>query len=428
MLPRDTASAVSLRSALRGDARTRLTAREEAGNFAAPAGQIKPPAAATATTETPSDNSDVNRSSSHSRRVHLSFARAPQPWHEGGHCTAGIGAGTRVLAVCAAHLSRPREGRPGEGFFAVAMAPVVTDSAQRGTRTTTTANQDGYGLLCRFVSRTLTASRAVDPEALCVVRGSLVWSLRVSITVLDASDGAVADAAALAALGAVLHLRRAAVEPRYGGATGESDPNSVTALAIRRGSAGEPLAVHHRPVNVSYALLGRGAVDSAAGMGGEHNDGSGDEEMPSSQQYGPFGDWRQDASVIALMDPCAAEESVADGALSVAVNALGEVCSMKKAGGIPLAAAQLVALVRQALPRAVELNHLLDYYIEADERETRNRLGTSSGMDFDASKRGDEAARQAEADAATAPPHPSMGRRTFGGLATFSTNGEPLAT
>ncbi len=61
--------------------------------------------------------------------------------------------------------------------------------------------------LGRVVERGLRESRAIDTEALCIVAGVKVWSVRVDIHVLD-HGGNLTDAASLATVAALLHFRR----------------------------------------------------------------------------------------------------------------------------------------------------------------------------------------------------------------------------
>ena len=59
----------------------------------------------------------------------------------------------------------------------------------------------------RVIERAIKQSRAVDTEALCIVPGEKVWSLRVDIRILD-DEGNVVDCACLAAMASLHHFRR----------------------------------------------------------------------------------------------------------------------------------------------------------------------------------------------------------------------------
>ena len=60
--------------------------------------------------------------------------------------------------------------------------------------------------LTRLLERAIRKSQAIDLEALCVVPAKGVWSVRCDITVMD-HRGNLTDAAILAALAALRHLR-----------------------------------------------------------------------------------------------------------------------------------------------------------------------------------------------------------------------------
>lgn len=59
----------------------------------------------------------------------------------------------------------------------------------------------------RVIERAIKQSRAVDTEALCIVPGEKVWSLRVDIRILD-DEGNVVDCACVAAMASLHHFRR----------------------------------------------------------------------------------------------------------------------------------------------------------------------------------------------------------------------------
>ncbi len=74
--------------------------------------------------------------------------------------------------------------------------------------------------LARLVERGLRQSRAIDEEALCVIAGRKVWSLRVDIHVLD-HCGNLTDVCCLAALGALMAFRRPEVSVTADGSGSE---------------------------------------------------------------------------------------------------------------------------------------------------------------------------------------------------------------
>jgi exosome complex component RRP45 len=110
---------------------------------------------------------------------------------------------TRVMATVSAELIAPFPDRVNEGFleinsFVSPMASPLYDSGR---------TSDLGAHVTSVIDRGLKDTRAVDLEALCVVAGSKVWSVRCDVTVLD-HDGNIVDAAMLAAIGSLLHFRK----------------------------------------------------------------------------------------------------------------------------------------------------------------------------------------------------------------------------
>lgn len=59
----------------------------------------------------------------------------------------------------------------------------------------------------RIVERGLKQSQCIDTEALCIIAGEKVWSVRIDIHVLD-DYGNLIDACAMAAAAALHHFKR----------------------------------------------------------------------------------------------------------------------------------------------------------------------------------------------------------------------------
>merc|ERR1719253_529637 len=91
---------------------------------------------------------------------------------------------TRALAVCTGEIVVPPPERPNEGriSFHVEFGPIASPSFEVGrpsAKATAVSN---------FVERLIKGSRAIDAEALCIVGGQKVWSIRVDVRALD-DDG-----------------------------------------------------------------------------------------------------------------------------------------------------------------------------------------------------------------------------------------------
>ena len=94
-----------------------------------------------------------------------------------------------------------------------------------------------------MIERILKGSRAIDTEALCIVGGQKVWSIRVDIRAIN-DDGNLLDACSVAALCGLLHFRKEAV----------ITTGTDTEVLKEQDREPVPLSVHHMPVPVSFAL------------------------------------------------------------------------------------------------------------------------------------------------------------------------------
>ncbi|CAK0891677.1 unnamed protein product [Prorocentrum cordatum] len=248
-----------------------------------------------------------------SRRCGLKFGA------EHGEVEVTFGA-TRALAVCSGEIVPPAPERPNEGRLSFhvdfgPMASPIFDLGRPSPQATSVAN---------FVERLLRGSRAVDAEALCIVGGQKVWSIRVDIRALD-DDGNLADVSAIAALCAVMHFRKADVD-----VSGESARVYSTEERVP-----VPLSIHHLPVPVTFALF-RGAGKGA------------------------------DAETMWILDPSRVEEAAMAGAMCIAANQHGEICGVHKPGGLPVDIALIQHCTAMAQTRARELIETLRAELDAD--------------------------------------------------------------
>ncbi|CAJ1356376.1 unnamed protein product [Effrenium voratum] len=226
---------------------------------------------------------------------------------------------TRAWAVCSGEIIKPPPSRPNEGriSFHVEFGPLASPNFEVG-RPSAQAISVG-----NFVERLLRGSRAIDAEALCIVGGQKVWSIRVDVRALD-DDGNLSDVCAIAALCSLLHFRKADVE-----VTGDS----ARAFSTEE-RAPVPLSVHHLPVPVTFALF-----PGAAGKNGE----------PA---------W--------VLDPNRLEEAAMGGSLCIAVNQHGELCGVHKPGGMPVEFAMVQHCLELAVTKAKEITRRINAELEAD--------------------------------------------------------------
>ena len=67
-----------------------------------------------------------------------------------------------------------------------------------------------------------------------------------------------------------------------------------------------------------------------------------------------------------LLDPARLEQTLSAGLLSVALNAQKELCVVQKAGGSPLAAEEVLAIMDIAVAKARELDRLVETRLQED--------------------------------------------------------------
>lgn len=223
---------------------------------------------------------------------------------------------SRAFAVCSGEIVAPNANRPREGriSFHVEFGPLASPSFEVGRPSAQAIS------VANFVERLLRGSRAIDAEALCIVSGQKVWSIRVDVRAMD-DDGNLSDVCAIAALCALLHFRKADVEVKG---------DSAEAFAVEE-RAPVPLSVHHLPVPVTFALFGGKETEAA---------------------------W--------VLDPNRLEEAAMSGSLCIAVNQHGELCGVHKPGGLPVDLAMLQSCMDLAKSKAKEITGRINSELEAD--------------------------------------------------------------
>lgn len=166
-----------------------------------------------------------------------------------GHVTVMLGQ-TRVTAITTCSIVEPFPDRPTEGMlvFNVEFTPLASPKFAHDQLNRNLARRKKNEMeieLARVIDRAIKGSKAIDTEALCIIAGKKVWSLRVDIHVLD-QHGNVTDCAHLASIASLLHFKRPDV-------TIEGDQVIVYSPDEREPI---PLSIHHMPVCVSFAFFG----------------------------------------------------------------------------------------------------------------------------------------------------------------------------
>ncbi|OCH85187.1 ribosomal protein S5 domain 2-like protein [Obba rivulosa] len=221
---------------------------------------------------------------------------------------------TRVLAQVDAKMVKPPPERPLEGIISIhsEISPMASSDYELGRPS------DEEVTITRMLDKVLRRSDVVDKESLCVLAGQRVWHLRLTIHCL-ADAGNMLDCACLAGVVALKHFRRPEVE-----VVGEE-------VTVHHPSerAPVPLSMHHTPYCLTFA-------------------------------YFP------DASTKPVLDPTHLEQRLSAGMLSIALNAQRELCVVQKAGGVPLAADEILRIVDVAVDKAKELDKLVEQRLKED--------------------------------------------------------------
>src|SRR3990172_11012866 len=118
---------------------------------------------------------------------------------------------TKVLAGVKIQPGQPFEDTPDEGILTVnaEFVPLASPSFEAGPPDENSIE------LARVVDRGIRESKAIDLKKLCIDPGKKVFMIFVDVYVLD-HDGNLIDAAAMAALGALVDARMRAFEVRNG--------------------------------------------------------------------------------------------------------------------------------------------------------------------------------------------------------------------
>jgi exosome complex component RRP45 len=242
---------------------------------------------------------------------------------------------TKVLCGVSAEIGPPTHASRGaEGVLGVFVdfAGVLHEGKQRHTNSQLQT--------AALIESNIRESGAVDLESLCIVADESVWRVRADVKVID-YDGNAADACVFATLMALQHFRRAAVSV-------VGDKITVHEMSARQPV---PLQVLHQPYMITYAFF----ADAATG------------------------------STAAVVDPSAEEEQACMGTLSVSVNEVGEVCSLRKPGGIEVEAEMVVMCCKQAVRYRKQLAETATRVLAVAEMRRREKRQES--MHFQKAKR-----------------------------------------
>ncbi|KAJ1795509.1 3'-5'-exoribonuclease [Coemansia sp. RSA 2399] len=221
---------------------------------------------------------------------------------------------TRVLARVSCEVTRPFPDRPTEGF--VQFNAELSNMAAPGLESSGKASTQEIAV-SRMLERIIRQSRAIDTEALCILAGEKVWSVRLDLHFLD-HGGNLVDAASIAAIAALRHFRRPDV-------TVDGEEAIIHDVKERNPV---PLSIHHTPVCVSFAFLGSNG------------------EFP-------------------VVDPSLLEEQTQVSSYTVTLNSHREICALNKAGGVPLTPSLIQRCTQIALAKVDEINEKIQQAVKS---------------------------------------------------------------
>lgn len=261
---------------------------------------------------------------------------------------------TRVVVSTSGSLIAPRTDRPYEGFVEIRaeVQPMAGTQFERGRA------KDEEVKFERAIDRAIRRSDVVDREALCVVAGFKVWCITLHVHLLSA-QGAAVDAAVLACITALRHFRRpdATVESNTNVVQGKGKDRPHVVLHDVLERVPIPLALHHHPLSVSFAIFDPAHMHQSyvSGVGAGTSSATAEDE--------------DDSNVIILIDPLPLEALLCTSTMLVVANVQGEICVLDKAGGRPLSEAVVNRVLGLASLRVKELNRAMDDALRHDAKE-----------------------------------------------------------
>ncbi|KAL9643893.1 hypothetical protein ABK040_013304 [Willaertia magna] len=242
-----------------------------------------------------------------------------------GQVQVSIG-NTIALGIVSCSIQEPYPERPNEGFLQFQTIFSLTGSKPVGTKQTSQQRETCIEI-ARVIDRSLRGSKAIDTEALCIIPGRKVWSLKVNIYILQ-DDGNVFDCCHLAAISSLLHFRRPEI-------TIEGNNHIVIHSNFDRQPV--PLSIHHFPICCSFCFF----------------ESNSDELVTSSTLFS--------------VDPIKKEELIASGSMTIALNTHKELCAIQKGGGLALTKEQILECTNIAAVKVKELTELLKSFLKREE-------------------------------------------------------------
>lgn len=292
------------------------------------------------------------------------------PFEDRGICLVKIGK-TIVMSAVACELVEPSTIGGGKNGFLDFSVRDATPSFGGGSAdggavvsmasSTRGGKQSGALVeITRLLEAVVKGAKVIDVEALCVVPGKFVWSLRVDVTILN-QDGNVTDAAVWSTIAALQHFRRPEVSVLPGNRVVVHQPHERDPI---------PLNMHHFPITITAAVVppsiaaASSATSSsavtAAGCVAE-NDTSDAAAAASSSAF----------VVDFVIDPTVAELAASAGVVIVALNHEMQICDLHKEGAVAIPFQLIQKVIASAKSLVPQLAALMKEAMAKDEAKRK---------------------------------------------------------
>ncbi|KAK5574521.1 hypothetical protein RB653_009774 [Dictyostelium firmibasis] len=240
---------------------------------------------------------------------------------------------TRVFTAITCDIVEPKPERPNEGFY------VFNTDISPMSSVSVNVNQVNpmENELGRIIEKGLKESRAIDTEALCIISGSKVWSIKIAIHVLD-DCGNLLDCASISVITALIHFRKPDV-------TVVGNDATIHSLDEREPV---PLSIHHTPISITFGFF---------------------------------------PNEVMIVDPDTKEESVMDGKLSFLVNIHKEICGVSKGGGTSTNINQVLKCSKIAVIKAAEITQQIRESIH-ENMKSRSSQNKRNGSGLNSTTKG----------------------------------------
>lgn len=180
-------------------------------------------------------------------------------------------------------------------------------------------------LMSRLIEKCLKDSNSIDLEALCIVPGVRVFSIRCDVSILD-NVGNICDACFLAILSSLRHFRRPDISI--------VDSNIIVNSIDEKEPI--PLTIHHTPLSITYGLLNN--------------------------------------NQIAIMDPNDREEKVVEDSITFILNSQGELCGIHKDGGNGISIDMIMKLASESSEEIKLISQQLREQLEIADKVAKEEI------------------------------------------------------